>query len=220
MDTELSDEGKRQVARIAALVRLGEFNRVYSSPLTRALTLATAIGDATGVAVDTDDRLTEIAMGPWEGLTRDEIAERFPDMFAQWHDRPDKVTFPDGESLDMVAARVRSFMDDLFDYQDAHPIAVVSHDAVIKVAVMLPLGLELRYLHRFRMRNGSVSILRGNRYEGSVETIGSLAHLTGSPFDLSAEGSGAEPSRVQTNEEPERETKNEKPETPQSENPR
>lgn len=186
MDTELSDEGKRQVARIAALVRPGDFERVHSSPLIRALTLATTIGDAAGAAVVADDRLTEIAMGPWEGLTRDEIAERFPDMFAQWHDRPDEVTFPDGESLDMVAARVRSFMDDRFTNQDAHRIAVVSHDAVIKVAVMLPLGLELRYLHRFRMRNGSVSILRGNRYESSVETVDSLAHLTGSPFDLPA----------------------------------
>src|SRR5579872_551835 len=184
IDTELSEAGIAAVERIASLVRPGDFDVICSSPVRRALTLAEASEAAAGCGLRIDERLTEIAMGPWEGLTRPEIEAQFPEMFARWQTQSDEVTFPDGESLSDVAARVNSFMEDIFAPEGPERCLVVSHDAVIKVAVMLAMGLELRHLHRFRMRNGSVSILRGRRFAGSVETVDAQSHLSGSPFRL------------------------------------
>lgn len=184
IDTELSDEGRRQAVALASLVGPGVVDRVYSSPLRRARYLADAIGRNASLPVVVDERLTEIAMGPWEGLTRTEIAERFPEMLEAWESRSDEISFPQGESLVDVASRVRPFMEELFATGAENRAIVVTHDAVVKVAIMLALGLELRHLHRFRMRNGSISILRGHRYPGSVETVDGLGHLTGSPFHL------------------------------------
>src|ERR1039458_6272013 len=46
-----------------------------------------------------DARITEIAMGPWEGLTRDQIEKQYGEMLGMWHHRPDQVVFPEGETL-------------------------------------------------------------------------------------------------------------------------
>ena len=184
IDTPLSDLGQRQVETIASLVTPGAFQTVFMSPLRRAGLLAEAVAAAAEVGIVVDDRLTEIGMGPWEGLTRTEIEARFPLMLAAWHYSPDTVTFPGGETLGDVASRVSAFMEERFADTELHRIAVVTHDSVVKVAVMLALGLDLSHLHRFRMRNGSISVLRGRRYAGSVETVDSVSHLTGSPFEL------------------------------------
>jgi phosphoserine phosphatase len=184
IDTPLSDLGRQQLEQITRLVRPGALDAVYSSPLTRARVLADSMGAAAGAPIRQDQRITEIAMGPWEGLTRDQIEKQYGEMLRMWHHRPDQVGFPEGETLAAVADRVRSFIGDRFAADQPARIAVVSHDVVVKVALMQALGLDLRYLHRFRMRNGSISVLRGSRFEGSVESIGQIAHLTGSPFEL------------------------------------
>lgn len=182
IDTELSPDGLEQVQQIAGLVKLHDFEVVYSSPLKRARILASAMAERAQVPLIIDERMTEIAMGPWEGLRRHEIQEQFGDMLDRWHDHPDGVQFPGGENLDDVAERVGAFMDAIFKDRLRNRIAVISHDAVVKVALMLSLGLELRHLHRFRMRNGSVSVLKGSSYIGSVDAIDCTSHLTGSPF--------------------------------------
>jgi len=184
IDTELSDLGTADVETIARQARPGDFEAIYCSPLGRARSLAECVGEAVGCRPIVDERLTEIAMGPWEGLTRAEIESQFPETFAAWQTKSDEVQFPGGESLADVAGRVRSFAEDVFESRSETSVLVVSHDAVIKVALMLAIGLELRYLHRFRLRNGSVSILRGRVFLGSVETVDSQTHLSGSPFRL------------------------------------
>ena len=184
IDSELRAHGEAQLEAVAAMGKPGDFEVIYSSPLSRARRLAEAVGRAVEIPVLIDDRLTEIAMGPWEGLTRAEIEQRFPVMFQTWHVRPDEVSFPGGESLCDVSSRVGSFIQESFASAPQTSVLIVSHNVVVKMAVMLALGLDNRSLHRFRMRNCSVSVLRGRRLEGSVETIDSQSHLSGSPFRL------------------------------------
>lgn len=186
IDTALNATGRLHMERITSLVQPGQFSAVYSSPLSRARCLAESVACKARAPLIVDDRLTEMAMGPWEGLTRVEIEEQFPAMLNLWHDRPDEVSFPGGETVHDVALRARSFMEERFLDSTCTPIAVVTHDTVVKVAVMLSLGLGLDCLHRFRMRNGSISVLRGGAYAGSVESIGNTSHLSGSPFELLA----------------------------------
>jgi len=41
-----------------------------------------------------DERLTEIAHGSWEGLSRHEAEKEFPEMYRTWQERPYDVQFP------------------------------------------------------------------------------------------------------------------------------
>lgn len=184
LNPPLSELGKRQAAAIVDLVTPDAFSAVYTSPLQRAGALAAEIAENARAPLCVDDRLVEIAMGPWQGLTRREIAEKFPDLLKRWYERPDYVTFPDGESLRDVAERISRFLGDVFDRRESTTLAVVTHDVCVKVAVMLAIGLELRHLHDFQLRNASISILRGSRLAGSVLAVNVTTHLTGSPLVL------------------------------------
>lgn len=94
----LSGVGVRQARAAAEL--LGVFDAVVTSPLERALATATIIADHLGVGpVETDAGLAERHAGGFQGLTRDEIEERFPGYLAQRR-RPD-----DWEHDDAVVAR-------------------------------------------------------------------------------------------------------------------
>ncbi len=110
-DVRLSELGREQMRRAARSIeaRRGDvnFGKVFSSPLVRASEGAQIVArDA--AAIVTIEELAEVHFGLFEGLTADEIRERYPDHFAVWNaDRlaPD-YTYPGGESRANFAARV------------------------------------------------------------------------------------------------------------------
>src|SRR5579864_915424 len=110
-DVPLSEFGREQMRRAARSIvaRRGDvkFGKVFSSPLVRASEGARIIA-GTMASIVTIEEIAEVHFGLFEGLTADEIRERYPDHFAVWNaDRlaPD-YTYPEGESRADFAARV------------------------------------------------------------------------------------------------------------------
>ncbi|MCK2125067.1 histidine phosphatase family protein, partial [Pseudomonas sp. PNPG3] len=58
--------------------------RIFASDLARARSTAQALATATGLQVTLDEGLREISVGEWEGFTRDEIEQKWPDLLAKW----------------------------------------------------------------------------------------------------------------------------------------
>jgi glucosyl-3-phosphoglycerate phosphatase len=87
-DPPLDEEGRNQAARAAPhLLAAGlspENTLVVSSDLTRAAETAAMLTALLGVPLRLDERLREHGMGSWEGLTRDEVADRYPQQYADW----------------------------------------------------------------------------------------------------------------------------------------
>jgi broad specificity phosphatase PhoE len=119
-DVPLSELGREQMRRAARAIeaRRGEvnFGKVFSSPLVRASEGARIItGKTAGETgpIVTIEEFAEVHFGLFEGLTDDEIRERYPDHFAIWNaDRlaPD-YAYPEGESRTNFAARVERGLD-------------------------------------------------------------------------------------------------------------
>jgi broad specificity phosphatase PhoE len=115
LDPPLDAEGRAQAARtaphLAAALR-GQDVVLVSSDLQRAVDTAAALAPLLGVPVRVDDRLREHGLGSWEGLTRDEVAERHPDQYQDWlAGRP--VPGRGGEAQADVAARALAAVADL-----------------------------------------------------------------------------------------------------------
>lgn len=85
LDSPLTSQGIRQARAIGrSLRKLIEGPKAWtieSSPLMRALTTARIIGDELGLTspIVVEDRLREVSLGSWEGLTVEEIDERWPE---------------------------------------------------------------------------------------------------------------------------------------------
>jgi probable phosphoglycerate mutase len=78
-DSLLSELGHAQAARVAPLLAARAPDAIVASDLRRAIDTAAPLAELTGLPVRRDPRLRERSYGEWEGLTRAEIAERFPD---------------------------------------------------------------------------------------------------------------------------------------------
>ena len=107
-DHPLNAQGVAQ-AKVAAS-RLRErgiiFDRVFSSPLIRAIQTARII--APGVLVETDDRLIEMDYGPYEGMDLNAPAPEVIAFFGDFIHNP----APEGmEPLADVVARTGAFME-------------------------------------------------------------------------------------------------------------
>lgn len=116
LDPPLDEEGRRQAALAAPhLLAAGlspEETVVVSSDLSRATETAEALTVLLGVPLRLDARLREHGMGLWEGLTRAEVAERYPGQFADWlAGRP--IRGRGGEEAAAVAERAVAALADL-----------------------------------------------------------------------------------------------------------
>ncbi len=115
LDPPLDETGRRQARAAAPYVAEGlspETTVVVSSDLARAAETARALAGLLGTGVRLDERLREHGMGSWEGLTREEVADRFPGQYADWlAGRP--VLGRGGEEAGAVGERALAALADL-----------------------------------------------------------------------------------------------------------
>jgi probable phosphoglycerate mutase len=126
LDPALDDVGRNQAVAAAPHLVAGlprESTVVVSSDLSRAAETAAVLTALLGVPLRLDARLREHGMGVWEGLTRDEVGERFPEQLADWQaGRP--VRGRGGEEPAAVAERAVAALADL---PPARAAVVVTH---------------------------------------------------------------------------------------------
>ena len=141
---DLSDEGRWQAAQLGERLRREGFTAAYSSPLTRAADTASVIAGAGGLTVEVRDGLREISHGHWEGLTRAEVEQRFPDEYAAWEEDPFTFAPEGGESGVEVLARALPTLRDIVMTHVGGRVLVVSHKATIRLLLSSLLGFDTR----------------------------------------------------------------------------
>ncbi|MDT4892969.1 MAG: glucosyl-3-phosphoglycerate phosphatase [Pseudonocardiales bacterium] len=137
-DPPLDDVGRAQAYEVAGLMATFEPPLLVSSDALRAMQTAGPIGDLLGLDVLPDARFRERSLGHWEGLTRDEVQQRYPDEFADWA-AGREVSRRGGESREQVAVRALAAFRDLPEM----PIAViVTHSATAMALCSALLGIR------------------------------------------------------------------------------
>ena len=162
-DPELTEEGRRQAALLAAALAGESVTAILTSPLVRARQTAEAVGAACGATVTVDERLLEIDWGAWEGrpaggLTVADV-DRWRAEDSQERRNADPVA-PEGESLDSLSRRVESFCLETLE-QEGGVVVAVSHVSPIKAAAAWALGVDGTVA--WRMFLGLASITRVGR---------------------------------------------------------
>ena len=148
---------------------------IVTSPLSRARDTAEAVAQRLGERVDVDDRLIEICHGEWEGLLAAEVAARWPDMLAAWRTTPDSVTFPGGESLADVLGRWRAFLKDVAE--GAAPLLVITHDVIVRLAVLDARAEPLTAFNSFTAHNAAVTELEYSSGVSHLHRLNMREHL-------------------------------------------
>jgi probable phosphoglycerate mutase len=151
---------------------------ILVSPLRRAIETAQPICAQTGVSMQLEPALQEIAYGKWEGLNPKQVDRDFHDEYVRWLTDPAWNSPPGGEKAVDIALRVWNLIHTVeASYTDGN-ILLVSHKATIRILLCVLLGIDVgRYRDRFDMPVAAVSIVAlGNR--GSFfRVIGDRCHL-------------------------------------------
>lgn len=144
-DPALDDVGLAQAAQAGQALGGVGATLLLSSTLRRARQTADAVAATTGLVVRPDPRLAEQAFGHWEGLTRDEVQERFPEQYAVWRagGEPNR---DGGETRSEVGRRAAAAVAELPAGASA---ILVTHGAAAAalVANLLGLGDASRRIH-------------------------------------------------------------------------
>jgi broad specificity phosphatase PhoE len=147
-DPALTAAGRRPAVALAA--RLPWPDPVYTSPARRALETAMYLRPDPVVEAD----LRELDFGDADGLRHDEVAERWPELYAAWLRAPTEVAFPGGEAFADFRSRVLSALARI------EPSAVVvTHGGVIRTALAHWLGIPDDTLFRIDVSHGTVTVV-------------------------------------------------------------
>jgi phosphoserine phosphatase len=170
---ELTARGRREAAAIAGRIA-GAWRpqKIYTSPMGRCVATAAAIAEACGLPAEVCNDLNDLDYGAWQFKTFDDAEADDSSLFAAWRATPHLVRFPNGESLQDLAARVANALRFVVARHRDHTVVLVGHDSVNRALLLQLLDLPLsRYwrieqdpccLNEIDIGDGNVCILRMN----------------------------------------------------------
>ncbi|HEY5142955.1 MAG TPA: histidine phosphatase family protein [Solirubrobacteraceae bacterium] len=131
----LDATGRAQALELAVAVRAVAPVTLVCSDIARAHETATIVGGQIGLEPVVDARFAETETGDWTDRTFEEVHAEDPAGFERFIALDAAWGFPGGESFAQQAARVQAGLDDWRGRAGAHPVVVVCHGNVIRLAL-------------------------------------------------------------------------------------
>ena len=177
-DVKLTEEGKKQAEKLADNFPVAKVDAIYASDLCRAMVTAETIAAKFGLKVQAEPAFRELSFGDWEGLTYQQIVDKWEEAMANFLQHPDVLEIPGGESFPAVQQRAMKRLNELIEKHDGQTIVVVAHGAVLRTMLTAALHMPLQYLWSIRQFNTAVNIVRyDSDANPTVELLNSTAHL-------------------------------------------
>ncbi|PJJ53988.1 putative phosphoglycerate mutase [Mumia flava] len=194
-DVPLNATGRTQARTAAARLASLRPSRIVTSDLARAASTAAELGRLCGLEPEPDRRLREVAFGDREGLTREEMRTRYPEIEAMFREGREVVV--DGaETYDAAAERFTESLVDVAGRTGAGETSVVvAHGGVIRVGLCRFVGLPREHWRTFGgFANCCWAVLseRGPRWQITEWNAGNLPEPVMSDDEASREDDGTE----------------------------
>jgi len=158
-DPDLSEEGIEQAIALGRFFRNIKVDLIYTSELKRAIETAKiiqALNPNTKLIINRN--LNEMNFGKWEGLTRNEIKELFPEEYAKWETDPFNNPPPEGEHPKNVLDRMQKFLEDVkneYDVEKDKNIVCVTHKTSMRLLLSYLEGVPLSLYRQYNIDNGT-----------------------------------------------------------------
>ena len=143
-DQVLNERGLAQAETLREPMSKIALDRIYSSPLKRAVKTAECIRGGRDIEIVTADGLSEIDCGEWETLRRDEIEKRWPGGIGLWETAPDLLRMEGGETFEDVQKRVSRALTDIVHRERGHRVAIACHLMTIQMIMLTVMQAPIR----------------------------------------------------------------------------
>ncbi len=131
----LDATGRAQALDLATAVAAVAPATLVCSDIARAQETAVIVGARIGLEPVVDSRFAETATGAWTDRTFEEVLAEDPAGFERFLTLDADWGFPGGETFAEQAARVQDGLQDWRARGNAHPVVIVCHGNVIRLAL-------------------------------------------------------------------------------------
>lgn len=149
-----------------------QFDAYYASTLKRARMTAEILAPVIKQPIQWEDDLHELRVGEVDGMSYQEVSQRFPTFDRAIIDVHTKVA-PGGESWNEFAVRCASVLNAIVSANKGKHVAVVCHGGVIECSFLWALDLSAGVRRRvsFPARNTAMTVWqeRASSYDGRIE---------------------------------------------------
>ena len=162
IDIALSDNGIDQVRRLSDYVGARHavpLRAVYCSDLSRAVKSAEIIAEPFSLKPVINVGLKERNFGVWEGMSFDEIKEKWPDAFESWAANPVEFSPMQGESTLEVKERAMNTFNEIVSKHAGDNIALVAHGGINRVILCELLGIPLVNIFRIEQDFAALNVI-------------------------------------------------------------
>ena len=180
LDLPLAPDGIAEAESLGEALRERRIDAIYCSDLTRSQQTASIVAGQTAIAIEVRSALREISLGDWEGLSRREVAARFPEDYAARGDDLENYRVPGGESFADCRQRVLTAWQEIVR-GDGQSIVIVGHAGVNRLLLCHLLARPIASLFDIAQDYGCVNVIEPGASGFCVSLI------NGRPADLNGE---------------------------------
>jgi len=150
IEAELTVDGRADMDAVWAQL-IDSVDAILTSPLGRCLKPALDWAGQKGIVCEVVDDFREMHYGEWEGLSAEEIEQRFPGMLVRWRENPAGMQIPGAERIEDFAERVVCAWDDVLQTYSGQHLLLLGHSGSLRVILAHVLGAPLPTTRRFSM---------------------------------------------------------------------
>jgi probable phosphoglycerate mutase len=143
----LTSEGEKQCDAFAESLRVVGISTVYHGRDELSKHTAKRVARAVDAATRATDKLREVDLGLWAGLTDADLKSRFATAHRQLRESPLTVRPPEGEPLSEAAERLESYLRRTLRRNGKTPVAFVLRPLSMAIADCVLAGKELSDLY-------------------------------------------------------------------------
>lgn len=176
-DSPLTDNGLEQAHAAAKQLQRYPVNAIYSSDLGRAMQTARIIATPHNLEVQSDSRIRERRLGIFQGLTLQEMKQRYPVETKRHQSEDSTYSLPGGESKQQQFDRCVCCFNELAENHPQQTIAIVTHGGVVNCLFKYVMGLPLEKPRNYILFNTAINIFSYTDGEWGLHTFGDINHL-------------------------------------------
>jgi broad specificity phosphatase PhoE len=168
-DPPLNETGREQAQALAAELAGEGIDLVYTSDLARAVETAEIVAARLGADVHSMRDLREIDVGEWQGLTWQQIEERYPEGAHSWRERGHG--WESGETYEQLGDRVVAALRRIASDHPEERVLVVGHGGTIRATRAFIEGLSVPESRTRSRAIGNCEVFRVVTEDGSFRGI-------------------------------------------------
>lgn len=192
----LTQKGRTGAEQVGTALRGIQFDAIYVSPLQRAQETAQAIlsvlrspeGSGEIPAPQIAGDLKEIGLPLWEGLSFEEVEQKFPEGYRYWKEQPHllqmEVPGPEGPTLVLpvpaLYEQARRLWQQILPRHQDQTILLIGHSGINRALIGTAIGLSPERYQTLHQSNCGISVLNfpwGRDQPAQLESLNLTAHL-------------------------------------------